>query len=197
MNMNFFMQVTDAMKVLYVLRKDEEKVGGLNYESHFDMEACLVNLAQRQIDLEDEEAGLTKQVAMLIRGFKSGHIQDCLELNHTQDEIGVRLIDLKREEEELMKDLFWLNQNNNVKKVLSKQNSEEEDSMKDFAICTAFSPSSKSIKMMPKLQEKRLSLDSGYSEDSKLSSRKNSTDLTEVGLIRKNSLEVLHEDKVD
>ena len=53
---DILLEVTESVKVLYALRKDEENVrkaalaiGGLEVESAFDMEACLIKLAQEQI----------------------------------------------------------------------------------------------------------------------------------------------------
>ena len=96
------MQVTDAVKVLYVLRKDEEKVSfRTEIKSFFDMEACLVNLAQRQIDLEDEENDLTSKVtSMLLRSQRScvttaASDQDQSNVNLLQDEIDARLGELR------------------------------------------------------------------------------------------------------
>ena len=60
------MQVTDVVKVLYALLKHEERVKSFESTNGFDMEACLVNLAQRQIDMEDEERNLTSQVACMV-----------------------------------------------------------------------------------------------------------------------------------
>lgn len=99
------MQVTDAVKVLYVLRKDEENVSSRSeIKSLFDMEACLVNLAQRQIDLEDEENDLTSKVtSMLLRSQRrafdvtttAATDEDQSNVNLLQDEIDARLGELR------------------------------------------------------------------------------------------------------
>ena len=67
-------QITDVVRSLYGLRQAEEKVNQCKKEASedtgnpqrsencFDMEACLVDLAQRQIDYEELEASLTTRV---------------------------------------------------------------------------------------------------------------------------------------
>ena len=66
---NWF-KVTDVVRSLYGLRQAEEKVNQSKKEAFltdkeapcFDMETCLVELAQRQIDYEELEASLTTRV---------------------------------------------------------------------------------------------------------------------------------------
>ena len=61
----------------------------------FDMEACLVNLAQRQIDLEDEEAELTNQVAALVSCHKGRTVEKRPLINQLQDDIEARMCHLR------------------------------------------------------------------------------------------------------
>ena len=79
-----------------------------------------------------------------------------------------------------MKEMFWLNQSGSLKcpkpdrflknKLNEERKQEDSESQADIPICSAFSPSAKSLKVPKKyykqhlLQEKRLSLDSGYAE---------------------------------
>lgn len=69
----WLIQVTDVVRSLYGLRQAEVKVNQSKKEAYerkgskaevpgFDMEACLVELAQRQIDYEELEADLTTRV---------------------------------------------------------------------------------------------------------------------------------------
>ena len=81
-----------------------------------------------------------------------------------------------------MKDLFWLNHaspktpQSIIKAQMSQKSQEKEETdsqLSDFPIYSQFSPSSKSLKVPQKyykhhlLQQKRLSLDSGYAESHK------------------------------
>ena len=174
------------------MRKDEEKVSSQagDIQSTFDMEACLIDLAQRQIDLEDEEADVTSKVTSLIYGSKSSYEQFSDELNLLRTQIERRMIMLKRDEEDLMPQLFWLNSSSSSPSLSPSQSQvskkvqaifkaspsqlleqEAAGSQADFPICSALSPSAKAIKIPlhgekldKKLSEKRLSLDSGYAE---------------------------------
>ena len=72
MNNRWLIQVTDVVRSLYGLRQAEEKVNQCkkkaskdlkgrpenSTEGCFDMEACLVELAQRQIDYEEKSGPL-------------------------------------------------------------------------------------------------------------------------------------------
>ena len=90
------MQVTDVVKVLYALLKDEERVK--SFETCFDMEACLVNLAQRQIDMEDEERNLTSQVACMVscqKGQKANNPDPDDSIMHMQAQIDATLSRLR------------------------------------------------------------------------------------------------------
>ena len=92
------MQVTDVVKVLYALLKHEERVKSFESTSGFDMEACLVNLAQRQIDMEDEERNLTSQVACMVscqKGQKANNPDPDDSIMHMQAQIDATLSRLR------------------------------------------------------------------------------------------------------
>ena len=89
------------MKALYALHKDENQINrrpsaplkaGICI---FDMESSLVNLAQRQLDLEDEEYELTNKVAALVSCQKSRQAQQRPVINQLHDQIEAELCHLK------------------------------------------------------------------------------------------------------
>ena len=93
------------------------------------------------------------------------------------------LLKTRREEEDLMKKLFWLNSSTSPKattafKVKAESEAEEaEQASSRFPICTALSPSAKAAKavaMVSKMgtkDQKRPSLDSGYADSNDCQNR--------------------------